>query len=99
MADESKVAQGYDGDPPRCMTCVYFRREPHTMWIDRTWTTRKGKVKTVKVRARKHPVSNPIVGRCSFGNFLTKPSAICNEWHNRQGERLECDATSEEKSP
>lgn len=85
---KAKATQDYDGNPPRCVTCVYFRREPHTMYVERTIKTRKGKTKTVTVRAKKHPLSNPLVDRCSFGNFLVKPSAVCDEWRNRDGEHV-----------
>ena len=85
------IAQGYDKDPPRCFTCVYFRREPHTLYKTTTRTTRRGKVVTSKARVKSHPTKNPIVDRCSFGNFLAKPYAICNEWHGKDGARLESD--------
>jgi hypothetical protein len=88
-AEQTKQAQGYDGSPPRCATCVYFRREPHTLYLERTIKTRKGRVKTIRVRAKRHPINNPIVDRCSFGNFETKPHALCDEWRSRDGETLE----------
>lgn len=100
MADDPRIArakseQDYDGSPPRCATCVYFRREPHTLNLERTVTTRKGKAKTIRVPAKRHPINNPIVDRCSFGNFLTKPHALCNEWRTREGERLDVDISTE----
>lgn len=85
----NKKEQGYDGDPPRCVTCVYFRREPHTKFVEREVRTRKGKKRIIKVPLRKDPVLNPIVDRCSFGDFLTKPHAVCDQWHSRAGETLE----------
>lgn len=100
MADDARIArakseQDYDGSPPRCATCVYFRREPHTLYLERAVTTRNGKAKTIRVRAKRHPINNPIVDRCSFGNFLTKPHAICNEWRTREGECLDLDSLTE----
>lgn len=94
MADDVRTArakadQDYEASPPRCVTCVYFRREPHTFFRLVEKRTRKGKAKLVKVRVRSHPLTNPIVDRCSFGNFLTRPNAICNEWRTRDGERLD----------
>jgi hypothetical protein len=44
---------------------------------------------TRKVPLRKDPILNPIVDRCSFGNFLTKPHAICDEWRSRKGEVID----------
>lgn len=97
MADDARTArakaeQDYDSNPPRCVTCVYFRREPHTLYAVRERVSRRGNVIRTRVKLRSHPRSNPIVDRCSFGNFLTKPSAICNEWHSHAGERIETPA-------
>lgn len=99
MADDARTArakaeQDYESSPPRCVTCVYFRREPHTLFRSVEKITRKGKTKMIKVPMRAHPRNNPIVDRCSFGNFLTRPHSICNEWRTRDGERLE--ATEDE---
>lgn len=93
MADDArisaaKIEQDYDPDPPRCHTCVYFRREPHTLFKVITRKSRKGRLITSRVPLRKHPLTNPLVDRCSFGNFLTKPHALCNEWRTRDGDRL-----------
>lgn len=90
-----KARQDHDSDPPRCMNCVYFRREPHTKFIERQVKTRKGKVKTVLVPLKRHPVRNPLVDRCSFGNFDVKPHHVCNEWHSRAGESIQDDRPSE----
>lgn len=90
----AKSQQDYDNDPPRCITCVYFRREPHTLYADRKIVTRRGKEKTVKVRKRAHPISNPIVDRCSFGNFEVKAHHVCNEWHSHSGERVADEPTT-----
>ncbi len=93
MADDARTArakaeQDYESSPPRCVTCVYFRREPHTLFSDRQRISRRGRIIHYRVKLRAHPRDNPIVDRCSFGNFLTKPHAICNEWRTRDGERL-----------
>lgn len=85
----AKVQQDYDSNPPRCATCVYFRREPHTLYVDRQVKTRSGKVKMIRTKAKKHPTRNPLVDRCSFGNFQVKPHHVCNEWHSHSGERIE----------
>lgn len=84
----AKTEQDFDGDPPRCATCLYFRREPHTLYSERERISRSGKLIRVRVRLRSHPRDNPIVDRCSFGNFLTKPHAVCDEWRSRSGERV-----------
>jgi hypothetical protein len=91
IAHGAKARQNFDGNPPRCTTCVYFRREPHTKFVERNVRTRRGRIKTVMVPLRKDPKLNPIVDRCSFGDFLTKPHAVCDEWHSHQGEVLEHD--------
>lgn len=89
VAHGAKAAQNFDPDPPRCMTCVYFRREPHTLHRFVSRPNRRGNMVTRKVPLRKDPILNPIVDRCSFGNFLTKPHAICDEWHSRAGEVID----------
>lgn len=81
--------QNFDADPPRCMTCVYFRREPHTLYREVVSMSRRGKPRIRKVPMRKDAVLNPIVDRCSFGNFLVKPHSVCDEWMSRQGESIE----------
>lgn len=83
----SKVMQDYDPSPPRCATCLYHRREPTQPYIERTMKTRRG-FKTQQVRNRAHPQRNPLVDRCMFGNFIVKPSAVCDEWRTRDGERI-----------
>ena len=85
----AKTAQDYDPSPPRCMTCVYHRREPAEIYKEREIVTPRGKHKTIRVRIKAHPTRNPIVDRCTFGNFLVKPSGVCDEWHSREGERIE----------
>lgn len=89
VAHGAKAKQNFDADPPRCMTCVYFRREPHTLHRKVVKLSRKGKPRIRKEPLRKDPILNPIVDRCSFGNFLTKPHAICDEWHSRTGEVID----------
>jgi hypothetical protein len=89
MAERDRIAaakalQGHDTDPPRCANCAYFRREPHTLYLERR--SRGGRL--MRVKARANPKSNPLVDRCSFGNFEVKPHHICNEWHGRDGTRL-----------
>lgn len=89
-AAKAKIEQGHDADPPRCATCVYFRREPHTMFRLVEKKRRNGNgTKIIKVPAPKHPLLNPIIERCSYGNFQVKPHHLCDRWHSRQGERLE----------
>jgi len=81
----AKVSQGHDSDPPRCANCCYFRREPHTKFVVRISRMKK----PVRVKAKPHPLRNPIVDRCSFGNFEVKPHHICDKWHGRDGTKLE----------
>lgn len=88
-ARDAKLQQGHDANPPRCAVCVYFRREPHTLYIDRQTKNRRGKPKTIQIRQRAHPVRNPLIDRCSFGNFEVKPHHICDEWHGHDGTTLE----------
>ena len=85
----AKAAQDHDSDPPRCANCCYFRREPHTKYIERAVLSRKGKPQVIKIRLRKHPVNNPIIDRCSFGNFEVKPHHVCDAWHGRDGSKIE----------
>lgn len=85
----AKARQDHDADPPRCLNCVYFRREPHTKFIEREVKQRNGKLKMVRIPAKRHPVRNPLVDRCSFGNFEVKQHHICNEWHGHAGDSLE----------
>ena len=82
----AKQLQDFDGNPPRCATCVFFRREPHKLFTTRTVTTRRGKTKTIRVPMRSHPTANPVIDRCAFGNFQVKPHAVCSEWRNQRGE-------------
>jgi hypothetical protein len=89
IAHGAKAEQDYDPDPPRCRTCVYFRHEPEILKIERTLKRRGGKTKTVMVPARAHPSRNPLVMRCTFGNFKVSAQGICNEWRNHAGERVE----------
>ena len=82
------AAQDYDPAAPRCATCVYFKHEPLVRLVERTLDSRRGKTRKVMVRLRPHPTRNPMVDRCTFGNFLVKPAGVCNEWHSRSGERI-----------
>ena len=84
----AQAAQDYDNCPPKCVTCVYFKRAPLIAFTNEVKLTRRGKTKTVKVPVRAHPLTNPTVDRCTFGNFLVRPTGVCNEWHSRDGERI-----------
>lgn len=86
--DCAKRFQGYDPSTPRCATCVYFRREPHTKYRLVERLTRSGKLRIFKEPVRKHPVNNPVVDRCSFGNFITRPQACCDEWRDLNGGKI-----------
>ena len=88
MTQLSKREMGYDSDPPRCFTCVYFRREPATPHEIISRKFRRG-VKQVKWTKRSHPITNPIVDKCTFGHFETTAKAVCDEWHSRNGEVIE----------
>lgn len=92
--DEARVArahraQQYDSNPPRCLTCVYFKRrllndEPQEARV----RTRKG-YRMVMRKPKRQTRVNPMVEKCTFGNFVTKGYAVCDEWHSREGERIE----------
>lgn len=84
----AKTQQDYDPDPPRCFNCVYHRHEPERKYVEREIRTRKGKVKKILVRVKSNPHLNPMVHRCTFGDFIVQLSGICNEWHSRKGEIL-----------
>ena len=84
----AKASQDYDNCPPKCVTCVYFKRAPLISFANEVKLTRRGKTKTVKVPVRAHPLTNPTVDRCTFGNFLVSPNGVCNEWRSRDGERI-----------
>lgn len=34
------------------------------------------------------------IDRCTFGNFPTNYNAVCNEWHGRDGARIDAPATA-----
>jgi len=40
------------------------------------------------MKAKAHPIHNPMIDRCTFGNFEVRPHHVCNEWHGRDGARL-----------
>lgn len=73
VIDARKRQQGYDPDPPRCCTCVYFTRGTNS---ERTILKKKG-------------IDPSAAERCVFGDFRTTPSALCDEWRNRAGDRLQ----------
>lgn len=86
--ERAKREQEYDPVPPKCSSCVYFKRQllnPHT---ERVITTRRGKKKVVKVNL---PASrtNPKLDMCTFGNFEVRPYGVCNEWHSHTGEKID----------
>lgn len=68
-----KRQQGYDPDPPRCGTCVYYTLGSHR---ERSLERKRG-------RSADH------LQRCTFGDFRTTYKGVCDEWRNRDGERLE----------
>lgn len=86
--ERAKQQQDYDPNTPRCASCVFCRTEKATPYLERTWVTRSGKQKTQRVRNRTHPLRNPLVDRCTFGNFIVSRNGVCNEWRNREGERI-----------
>ena len=55
------------------------------MYVERT--TRTGNTKRVKLKA--HPHRNPLIDRCSFGNFIVKPHHVCDKWHGHDGAKIE----------
>lgn len=65
--------QGFDPDPPRCGTCVYYTRGSAAL---RRLEAKRG-------RGISH------LQRCTFGNFLTTYLAVCDEWHSRHGEKID----------
>lgn len=86
---QAMAQQDYDANPPRCLTCVYYVRQPERPYCERTMKGRRNTVRHVRVKLKAHPHRNPLVDRCTFGNFIVKPSAVCDEWHSREGERIE----------
>lgn len=88
-AEHAKRSQDYDPNPPRCVTCVYHRHERQDRYIEREVRSRKGKLRIVRFKQKVHPLKNPMVDRCTFGNFIVKRAGVCNEWHSRDGERIE----------
>ena len=85
---QAKEAQDYDPTPPRCGTCVYWKQGPEERYLERTVKGRSGKVRTIRFKQRPHPTRNPIVNRCTFGNFKVSLQGVCNEWHSKDGERI-----------
>lgn len=93
MADDIKTVlakreQDYDADPPRCGNCVYQKQGPQDKYIDKVVRSRKGNVRTVRLKKRPHPMQNPIVNRCTYGNFKVSLHAVCNEWRSKLGETI-----------
>lgn len=86
---KAHAAQDYDPNPPRCATCVYWKQGPQDRYLERQVKGRSGKVRTVRFKQRAHPTRNPIVNRCTFGNFRVSLHSVCNEWHSREGERID----------
>lgn len=84
----AKRQQEYDSNPPRCTTCLFFSRQPRQPFAERTVKTRNGKEKKIRINLRPNPLKNPLVDLCTFGNFVTKPHAVCDEWRSRDGERI-----------
>ena len=87
--DERKRDQDYEPDTPRCLTCCYFKREPldnALNYVQRR--SRKGKLITVKVPPNRRRKVNPIVDKCTYGDFQVKPGGVCREWHGRDGSKL-----------
>lgn len=87
-AERAKRQQDYDPNPPRCFSCIYFRRAPLKQFVQRTVTSRSGKKRTVLVPLKKGRV-NPVIETCTFGNFEVVGRGVCDEWRNRAGERLD----------
>lgn len=90
---DPKTEQGYDPDPPRCFTCVYFRHEKPKFYAERTVRQRSGKLKTITVRNSKKERASNYVTRCTFGNFDTTGRGVCDQWHSRSGETIETETT------
>ena len=86
---QAKRAQDYDPNPPRCLTCVYHRYEQERRYVERRITGRNGRIRVQRFKILGFPIKNPMVDRCTFGNFIVKPSGVCDEWHSRDGERIE----------
>ena len=86
---DPKAEQDYDPNPPRCFTCVYFRHEKPRCYVERKIRLRSGKVKTIMCRNPKKERASNFVTRCTFGNFEVTGKGVCNEWRNRDGERIQ----------
>lgn len=70
--ERKRAEQGYDPEPPRCGTCLFFTLG--------TWSQRA--IEAKKGRGIEH------LQRCTFGNFHTTTRAVCDEWRNKDGERI-----------
>jgi hypothetical protein len=78
--------QDYDATPPRCVDCLYFRRERRT--VEREVRGRSGCVHLVRVPVRKRMGPAAMIERCTFGNFEVSARGVCDEWRDRNGERI-----------
>lgn len=90
MTPEQRMQeQDYEPDTPRCLTCVYFKREPLDNALNLVQRrSRRGNLIMVKLPPSRRRRVNPIVEKCTFGNFQVKPGGVCKEWHGRDGAKL-----------
>jgi hypothetical protein len=88
--EEAKAQQDYDPNPPRCFECVYYQRKLRKEYEERQGITRRGKPIVRKVQLPRNR-ANPMIERCTFGNFEVTGKGVCNEWRNRNGERIQSD--------
>lgn len=70
------------------------------MFRDVIKRSRSGKtLRVIKQPVRKHPLTNPVVERCSFGNFEVRHHHLCDEWRSRSGEVLDGEGSSQQAKP
>lgn len=48
----------------------------------------RGRFITQQVKLHADPVRNPLVDRCTFGNFEVKHYGVCDEWRTRDGQSI-----------
>ncbi|MFT3806062.1 hypothetical protein [Arenimonas sp.] len=79
--ERKKREQDFDPDPPRCGTCLYFSQGPAKQ---RREAAKRG-------RGIEH------LQRCTFGNFRVTYKGVCDEWRNRQGDKIEQEHPTHER--
>lgn len=87
----AKVIQGFDAEPPRCATCVYFSRgsaKKRKESARRGWTLEKARL----AQELHTGWQSSELQHCTFGNFRVATISVCDEWHSKTGERIETES-------